>query len=123
MGMFDNISKKAREATEAAKAAAESAAETTKQKAKAAADATADMGISLGSGFSKACDYTSARFSSAKTSVVDFIYDKIHQTVRGMNLDETIDAINKAGKERNVDVSVLVKFVEQINKIGDDDKK
>ncbi len=45
---------------------------------------------------------------------------KIKEMVRGLNLQETIDAINKVGAEKNIDVAPLTNFIEQLKQFSED---
>ena len=64
--------------------------------------------------------------SSAKDSAYDRIrvmtITKIRSMIRGLNLQSVIDSLNKVSKEKKIDVSNLVAFIEDLKKYGENGK-
>lgn len=132
MGFLDNAKKKAAEAAELLRQKAAEAAELAKEKAEEGAEQArikaeelklSEFCSNLTDKTSKICKNMADSMVGAKDSTFGWIHGKISDAVRGMNLQETITAIEKAGREQKVNVAPLVKFVERIKKIGDDDEQ
>ncbi len=64
----------------------------------------------------------SSLFKSATDSVANFTSLKVKELLRGVNLQASIDALNKHQKETGTDVSVLVDFIKRLKNFSEDGK-
>ena len=64
----------------------------------------------------------SSFFQSASDSVANFTSLKVKEMLRGINLQASIDALNKHQNETGTDVSVLVDFIKRLKDFSEDGK-
>ncbi len=98
IGSFQNASKKVQDV-------AHQTAEKTSQVYAQTKDQLGEWGEQLG---------------QQKEVALESIGLKIKEMVRGLNLQEMIDSINKVGAENKIDVTPLTNFIEQLKHFSED---
>ena len=135
MGLFDIVSQKAKEALDAASKAASAAADAAVSAGKAvvdttseAASAVADAAVSAGKvvadtaseAASAVADTATSVAMSSKDVIAEFTAQKVKGMIRGLDLDATIEALNKHQKEAGADTKELTGFVMQLKIFSED---
>lgn len=123
MSFWDDIKKKASEAADAATKIAKDAANIATSTAAVVADAAEFTGHKISQMASNAYDAVSDVAKSSYDTVCEFSARKVKDSIRGMNLQETIDELNKYQAENGKDVSALVNFIKQLKDFSEDGSK
>ena len=104
--------------------AASKAGKAVSEKMSEAGSAVAQTASKTGKAVSSAASATIEKVTSMSRSVYDnmceFAAKKIKSMLRGMDLQSTIDALNKLHDEKGTDVSALVKFINQLKTFSED---
>ncbi len=74
---------------------------------------------SLGTASSQTFGRTSEAAKAFLDRTAALLDRQIRSMVAGLNLQETIDSVNKVGAEKGVDVAPLVDFIERLKAFGD----
>ena len=133
MSFWDSLSRAATQvattASNAARVAADTASVVGKKVSETAAAATTvvyDTASSVGKKVSEttsaATTAVSSFMQSSYAGVCNFSTMKIKGMLRGIDLQSSIDALNKHQKEKGTDVSALVNFLQRLKDFSEDGK-
>lgn len=124
MGVLDNLKKTAQKTatsvSQAAMTAQKSVVQTASEVGKVVAQTALGAGKAVADATSVSAGKVSAFSQSAYDSICEFAAQKIKTMLRGMNLQSTIDALNKNQEEKGTDVSALVNFINELKNFSED---
>ncbi len=127
MSLFDKVKSAAQQAQSAAQGAIDNnkdmflgSLQNASQRAKDVAHQTAEKATQAYAHTKDQFGEWGEQLGQQKEATLANVALKIKEMVRGLNLQETIDAINKVGAEKNIDVTPLTNFIEQLKLFSED---
>lgn len=115
MAFWDNLRKAATQVANTVSETATAAGQKVSETATAARQKVAETATT-------ATGAVSSFFQSASDSVANFTSMKVKGMLRGLNLQASIDALNKHQKEKGTDVTALVNFIKRLKDFSEDGK-
>ena len=94
-----------------------------KQAAQQAAAVASSAATKVAKKASNGMDAVSSASQSAYDTMCEYAARKIKGMLRGIDLQSTIDTLNKFQRENGKDVSALVNFIEQLKIFSEDGQK
>ena len=126
MDFWDSLKKTASQVantvSETATAAGQKVAETATAAGQKVAETATAAGQKVAETATTATGAVSSFFQSASDSVANFTSMKVKEMLRGINLQASIDALNKHQKEKGTDVTALVNFIKRLKDFSEDGK-
>ena len=109
MGFFDDLKKKAMQVSETVAKAASTASDMASAAGKVVAEST-----------SKVASAATDAFLSSREAIADFATLKVKGIIRGLDLDATLDALNKHQQKAGGDTAALVSFIHRLKEYSED---
>lgn len=97
--------------------------ETTSKTGKAVVRIATTASQTVTKAVSSSVDTVTSYSRSAYDNICELAAKKIKDMLRGLNLQSTIDELNKFQAEKGVDVTALVTFIIQLKNFSEDDRQ